>query len=60
MPDIFQRLQSAKDAEIKRRVLSKIENKPNLTLQILAEDFQRFINVRQDAKYIKVSSVLRK
>ena len=29
---------SAKDAEIRRRVLSKLENEPDLTLQKLAED----------------------
>ena len=35
-----QGLVSAKDAEIRRRVLSKLENEPDLTLQKLAEDFQ--------------------
>ena len=29
---------SAKDAEIRRRVLAKLENEPNLTLQKLAEE----------------------
>ena len=29
---------SAKDAEIRRRVLNKLENEPNLTLQQIAED----------------------
>ena len=33
-----QGLVSAKDAEIGRRVLSKLENEPDLTLQKLAED----------------------
>ena len=47
-----------KDAEIRRRVLNKLENEPNLTLQNLAEDCQRFINVQQDAKDIEVIGVL--
>lgn len=41
-----QGLVSTKDTEIRRRVLNKLENKPNLTLQNLAEDCQRFINVQ--------------
>ena len=35
---------SAKDAEIRRRVLSKLENEPDLTLQKLAEDCQRIVS----------------
>ena len=41
-----QGLISAKDAEIRRRVLNKLENEPNTTLQQIAEDCQRFISVR--------------
>ena len=37
----------AKDAEIKCRVLSKLENETDLTLQKLAEDCQRIVNVRK-------------
>ena len=51
-----QGLVSTKDAEI-RRVLDKLENEANQTLQNLAEDCQRFINVRQDAKEIEASGV---
>ena len=40
----------AKDAEIRRRVLSKLENEPDLTLQKLAEDCQRIVSVRKDSK----------
>ena len=43
-----QGLVSAKDAEIRRRVLSKLENEPDLTLQKLAEDCQRIVSVRKD------------
>ena len=41
-----QGLVSAKDAEIRRRVLSKLENEPDLTLQKLAEDCPRIVNVK--------------
>ena len=47
----------AKDAEIRCRILSKLENKPNLTLQKLAEDRQRIVSVRKDSKNIKESGV---
>ena len=48
-------LVSTKDAEIRWRVLNKLEKEPNLTLQNLIEDYQLFINVRQDAKDIEVN-----
>ena len=47
----------AKDVEIRRRVLSKLKNEPDLTLQKLAEDCQRIVSVRKDSKNIKVSGV---
>ena len=50
-----QGLMSAKDAKIRRRVLSKLENEPDLTLQKLAEDCQRIGSVRNDSKNIKES-----
>ena len=53
--NFVQGLVLTKDAEIRRKVLNKLENVPNLTLQNLAEDCQRFINVRQDAKDTEVS-----
>ena len=40
-----QGLVSAKKAEIRRRVLSKLENEPDLTL---AEDCQGIVSVRKD------------
>ena len=43
-----QGLVSAKNAEIRRRVLSKLENEPDLALQKLAEDSQRIVSVRKD------------
>ena len=51
---------STKDAEIKKRVLNKLENEPNLTSQNLAEDCQRFMNVWQDAKNIDVVRHIKK
>ena len=48
---------SAKDAEIRRRVLSKLENESDLTLQKLVEDCQRIVSVRKDPKNIEVSGV---
>ena len=52
-----QGLVSAKDAEIRRRVLSKLENEPDLILQKLAEDFQRIVSVRKDSRNIEESDV---
>ena len=48
---------SAKDAEIRRRVLSKFQNEPDLTLQKLAEGCQRIVNVKKDSKDIEESGV---
>ena len=52
-----QGLVSTKDAETRRRVLSKLENEPDLTLQKLAEDSQRIVSVRKDSKNIEESGV---
>ena len=46
---------SAKDAGIRRIVLSKLEKEPDLTLQKLAEDGQRIVSVRKDSKNIEES-----
>ena len=48
---------SAKDAEIRRRVLSKLENEHDLTLQKLAEVCQRIVSVRKDSNNIEESGV---
>ena len=47
----------AKDAEIRCRVLLKLENKPDLTLQKLAEDCQRIVSVWKDSKDIEESGI---
>ena len=48
---------SAEDAEVRRRVLTKLENEQGLTLQKLAEDSQRVISVKCDSKTITESGV---
>ena len=48
-----QGLISTKDAEISRRALNELEQEPDLTLQKLAEDCQRFVSVKQDSRNIK-------
>ena len=53
-----QGLLSARDAEIRRRLLNKLENEPNITLQQIAEDCQRFVSVRQDSKKIEESGIV--
>ena len=50
-------LVSTKDSEIRRRVLSKLESEPNLTLKKLAEDYQRIISVKKDSRDIQESGV---
>ena len=52
-----QGLVSAEDAEVRRRVLTKLENEQGLTLQKLAEDCQRVISVKCDSKTIGESGV---
>ena len=48
---------STKDPEIRRRVLSKLESEPNLTLKKLVEDCQRIISVKKDSRDIEESGV---
>ena len=47
-----QGLVSAKNSEIRRRVLSKLESEPGLTLQKLAENCERVVSVKNDSKNI--------
>ena len=37
---------STKDAEIRCRILNKLENEPNITLQQIAKDCQRQVSVK--------------
>ena len=52
-----QGLVSAEDAEVRRRVLTKLENEQGVTLQKLTEDCQRVIYVKGDLKTIEESGV---
>ena len=52
-----QGLVPTKDSEIRRRVLTKLESEPNLTLKKLAEDCQRIINIKKDSRDIEESGV---
>ena len=54
---LAQGLVSAKNSEIRRRVLPKLESEPGLTLQKLAEDCQRVVSVKNDTKNIGESEV---
>ena len=50
-------LVSAEDAEIRRRVLTELENEQGLTLKKLAEDCQRVVSVKSNSKTIEESGV---
>ena len=54
---LAQGLVSAEYAEVRRRVLTKLENEQGLTLQNFAEDRQRIISVKCDSKTIEESGV---
>ena len=54
---LAQGIVSAKYVEIRRRVLSKLENESDLTLQKLAENCQRIVSVKKDSKNIEESVV---
>ena len=47
-----QGLLSIIDAEIRRRILNKLEDEPNITLSQITEDCQRYCSVKQDSKKI--------
>ncbi|RCN52807.1 retroviral aspartyl protease [Ancylostoma caninum] len=49
-------LQSSEDAFIRLKLLDKIESDPNCTIQILAEECKRLLNLRHDTKVIENGS----
>ena len=53
----MQGLVSTKVEEIRHRILNKLENEPNITLQQIAEDCQRFVSVKPDSKKIEESAI---
>lgn len=52
-----QGLVSTKDAEMSRRILTKLENEQDLTLQKLAKDCQRCVSVKKDSKDIEQADI---
>ena len=48
-----QELVATKDGEIRCRILNKLEIEPNITLQQIAEDCQKYVSVKQDSKKIE-------
>ena len=46
-------LQSPKDADIRIRLLTKIQQDPKTTLQVLAEECQNVLNLKHDAAMIQ-------
>ncbi|EYC14402.1 hypothetical protein Y032_0040g184 [Ancylostoma ceylanicum] len=46
-------VQSSEDAFIRLKLLDKIESDPNCTIQILAEECKRLLNIRHDTKMIE-------
>ena len=63
-PDMFkclifvQEQTAQKDAEIRSRLLSKVEQDSKLTLQNIAEGYQRIIDLRHDAGKIEERDIL--
>ncbi|RCN48996.1 hypothetical protein ANCCAN_04873 [Ancylostoma caninum] len=49
-------LQPSEDAFIRLKLLDKIESDPNCTIQILAEECKRLLNLRHDTKMIENGS----
>ena len=48
-----QELVSTKDAEIRHRIQDKLENEPNIILQQIAENCQKYVSVKQDSKEMR-------
>ena len=52
-----QGLVSTEDAEIRRCVLTELENEQGLILKKMADDWQRVVSVKSDSKTIEESGV---
>ena len=50
------RLRSAEDADIRTRILSKIEQNPDVTLQQVAVEYQRLVNLKYDSTMVQQST----
>lgn len=51
-------LKAEEDAEVRTRLLSKIEDKKDVTLEQLSEDCQRLLNLKRDTAMIESSSAV--
>ncbi|CAH8606257.1 unnamed protein product [Schistosoma rodhaini] len=49
-------LQSPVDADIRARILARIEQDPNISLQSVSEECQRMINLKHDTKLVERNS----
>ena len=52
-----QGLISTKDSQIRHRILNKLEDEPNITLQQITEDCPKYVSVKQDSKTIEESGI---
>ena len=52
-----QGLVSTKYTKISQRILNKLKNGPNITLQQIAEDCQMYVSIKQDSKEIEESDI---
>lgn len=50
-------LVSKKDREMRRRILAKLENEQNTTLQKLAEYCQQCVSIKQDSEKIEETTI---
>ena len=53
MPDLLCGLQSAQDADIRTRLLNRMEQDPELTLQAITAECQRLVNLKHDTAMIE-------
>lgn len=49
-------LQSEVDADIRTRILARIEQDPNISLQLVSEECQRIVNLKNDTNVVERNS----
>ena len=50
-------LVSRKDSDMRRRILTKLENEQNMSLQQLADYRQQHVNIKQDSQKIEEAGI---
>ena len=50
-------LVSRKDSDMRRRILTKLENEQNMSLQQLADYCQQHVNIKQDSQKIEEAGI---